>query len=86
MFSLEYGKKAGFDAIKAFNNIPDYFDAPASVSHGDIKIPYIPLMSKKEAERNLAELAMRTLYPIPANTDDYQVMQNLAILRENALS
>lgn len=54
--ALQLGARAGVDAVRAFRNIKQWQDEPVRVIHGTVKIPFLPLPSREEAEKNLAEL------------------------------
>lgn len=54
--ALQLGARAGVDAVRAFRNIREWRDVPVRVLHGTVKVPFMPLPSREEAEKNLAEL------------------------------
>lgn len=54
--ALQLGGKAGIDAVRAWRSIKEYRDVPVRVLCGTVKIPYDPLESLEEAQRQLDEL------------------------------
>ncbi len=52
----EIGRKAGEDAVLAFQSVKAYEDVDLSVKNGVLKLPYCPLISRNEAEKRYEEV------------------------------
>lgn len=55
--AYELGGRASIDAVRAWRSIKTWRDEPVSVFADDIKLPYLALPSREEAEKELAKLA-----------------------------
>jgi len=73
--ALQLGARAGIDAVRAFRNIKEWRDEPVRVLHGTIEVPFLPLPSREEAEKNLAKLG--SLEQLRANSLHFKANEYL---------
>ena len=73
--ALQLGARAGVDAVQAFRSIKEWRDVPVRMLHGNVEIPVLPLPSREEANKQLAELG--SLEQLRANSLHIKVNEYL---------